>query len=561
MKKHNTIKIVLGTILICVLLTWILPAATFSSEFTDQGRIQMGLFDLFNYPLTAISYFGYISFYMIVVGGFYGILYKIPAYRNMLDNMANCFKKHGIVFISIVMILFAVLTSICGLNLGLILFFPLIASIILLMGYDKIVVALTLVGSTMVGIIGSTFAYNNLSLLSSYLGGNFTDNVPLKFAILIACLFLLILNTILYIKRKNIITKQAVIINEVVGNKDAESNSDNIVEKVEKIEKPIKTTKSTSKSTSKKTTTTKSTDTKKSTAKSSNVSKKKTKSTNKKSTSKSNNKAAILDDEVIIAKNVDQKEEYLVPKAVSSKTKSWPILLGFVILLIVMTLAFIPWTDVFNITAMEDAAEIVNGFQIFKFNLFAKLLGYYNPFGSWLITDMIFPMAFVVFLLVFIYGIKLNDVIDGFISGAKKALAPASITLLIYTILIINTYHPFQLTIYKAILGTGSSLNIVTSSITAFLSSLLNVESAYTFQASIPYLTSLVTNTDVYPIIWIIYQAMYGFTMIFAPTSVVLMSVLSYLGVSYKEWMKAIWKFLIELLVVLLIIFTILILL
>ena len=55
MKKHNTFKVVLITILVLVLLTWILPAAYYSGSYIDQGRVQMGIFDLFNYPVTAIS--------------------------------------------------------------------------------------------------------------------------------------------------------------------------------------------------------------------------------------------------------------------------------------------------------------------------------------------------------------------------------------------------------------------------------------------------------------------------------------------------------------------------
>ena len=105
MKKHNAIKVILVTTLICVILTWIFKAAYFQSEFVDQGLVQMGLFDLFSYSLTSLSYFGYISLFIIVVGGFYGILYKIPAYRNMLDAMANKFKKFGILTISIIMVL------------------------------------------------------------------------------------------------------------------------------------------------------------------------------------------------------------------------------------------------------------------------------------------------------------------------------------------------------------------------------------------------------------------------------------------------------------------------
>ena len=49
--------------------------------------------------------------------------------------------------------------------------------------------------------------------------------------------------------------------------------------------------------------------------------------------------------------------------------------------------------------------------------------------------------------------------------------------------------------------------------------------------------------------------------MLVAPTGLILTVVLSYLEVSYKDWLKAIWKLLVELFVVLLIVFTILILL
>ena len=58
--KSTSLKVVLLTMMAFMLLTWILPAAYYSGSYVDQGRVQMGLFDLFNYPVTALSYFGYI---------------------------------------------------------------------------------------------------------------------------------------------------------------------------------------------------------------------------------------------------------------------------------------------------------------------------------------------------------------------------------------------------------------------------------------------------------------------------------------------------------------------
>ena len=78
MKKHNLFKVVGITILVTVLLTWILPTTYYQYSLVSDGtRSQVGLFDLFNYPVTALSYFGYIAFFVLAIGAFYGILNSI----------------------------------------------------------------------------------------------------------------------------------------------------------------------------------------------------------------------------------------------------------------------------------------------------------------------------------------------------------------------------------------------------------------------------------------------------------------------------------------------------
>ena len=81
MKKHNTLKVVLITLLTFLVLSWIFTSAYYSNGYVEQGRIQMGLFDVFSYPVTAISYFGYIALYVFAIGMFYGVLNHISAYR------------------------------------------------------------------------------------------------------------------------------------------------------------------------------------------------------------------------------------------------------------------------------------------------------------------------------------------------------------------------------------------------------------------------------------------------------------------------------------------------
>ena len=116
----------------------------------------MGLFDIFNYPTTALSAFAYIVLFFVFVGGFYGVMFKIPAYRSFLDKIVSFTKGKEKVFLSVIVGLVALLVSICGLNIGIAIFVPFIVSIIFLMGYDKIVAAYAVVGSICAGMLGST---------------------------------------------------------------------------------------------------------------------------------------------------------------------------------------------------------------------------------------------------------------------------------------------------------------------------------------------------------------------------------------------------------------------
>lgn len=539
MKKNNTIKVVLITTIVLLVLSWIFKAAYFQGEFVDQGRVQMGLFDLFNYPLTALSYFGYIALYLIAVGGFYGILYKIPAYRNLLDKISGVFKNKGMLFLSIVVVLFALLVSICGLQIGLALVIPFVVSIILLIGYDKNVAALVTVGSMAVGLAGSTYANANLNVLTSSLNLDINYQIWVRVVILLVGIILVIFNTFMYTKRNMKVVKA-----EKTTVKKAEVEEVKVATKVEPEKKSKNETAK--KNSSKNSTTKKST--------------KSTSSNSKKSSSKSRksvNKAALKDEDIIVVKeNMGVNKECLVPNAVGSVHKVWPFVTLFILLFIVFVLAFIPWSAVFKIDLFDKMLKGFTEFELFGFPIFGKIFGTVNSFGNWMITDMFLPMALVILILAFIYRLSFDDIIDGFMAGAKKALRPAIIAMLVYTILVLVTYHPFQLVLYKAIIG--KKFNVVKEVLTAILATIFNVDPSYTFQSVLPYLVSVVTDTKLYGLVGIIYQSMYGFTTLFAPSSLILMTTLSFLKVSYGSWLKTIWKLLLELFIILLIIFIIL---
>lgn len=599
-EKHNTLKYVLVTLLCLLIFTWLVPAAYYSGTYQEQGRVQMGLFDLFNYPVTSLSYFGYIALFVLLVGGFYGIMYKIPAYRNFLDRIANndsgkkafslaavgclsfaillfsilligfkvklllyialaiipliivilLFKLitsedgRNMLFMAIMMILIAVTVSVCGIQIALLFFFPLLISIILLMGYDKVTAAMVTIGSAMIGLMGSTYAYSNTNLINSILGLDIASELLAKVIILVIGLILLIFNVRLYNN------KTAVVKEKKVGEKKNMKKQDTKPVKVSAKKAPAKKAPA-----------------KKAPAKGakSSGSKSAKNSKGKKSTkgSRKDYKAAAKDDGVIVVKNAEKDADVFVPAVSKGTFAVWPFVASLVLMFVIGILAFLSWSEAFGIESFTKATESVVGFELFKFPIFSKLLGGVNSFGAWSLVDFIVVMSVVVLFVALVYKVKINDIFDGFIAGIKKALPLTVLVILVYTCLVITTYHPFQLVFYKIILGSGAKMNVIKvflMSLTAILAGFFNVEPLYAFQSVLPYLASLDYAAKSYPLIGVIYQSLYGLTMLIAPTSVVLVTVLGYLNVSIKTWFKAVWKLLLELLVVLLILFIILLL-
>ena len=66
MKKNSVLKVVFFTILLTVVLTWILPSTYYNGGLVEDGRVQLGLFDLIGYFNACMSSFGYIPLYILM---------------------------------------------------------------------------------------------------------------------------------------------------------------------------------------------------------------------------------------------------------------------------------------------------------------------------------------------------------------------------------------------------------------------------------------------------------------------------------------------------------------
>lgn len=465
MKKHNLFKVVMITIIVCMLLSWVLPVSYMNgSELVENPVNKIGLFELANFSRDLFSAFGHISLYVLAIGGLYGVLHKIGGYRNLLDKIVKGFKNYEYVFMAIVIVVFALLSGMVGLSLPLMVLFPFVISIILLMGYDKITAALVTAGSTAIGLIGSVFSVNNTYGIDMVLQGATAPdkNQVEKILLLVIGVALLIFNVVLYSKKHK-------------SNKEIEASD-------------------------------------------------------------------------------------YVPEVTNKKSKSWPIVVVLDVMLVILALAFFSW-DLFGVEVFADWLKKVNEFEVFGIAIFDAIFGLSMPFGYWTLLEAAVLIFLISWYISFLYRVKFNEFLTNFMNGAKRALKPAVLVMLIYFVLAITYTNPTLLTLTRPILELTEGFNVITMAIVAIIVCVLSVELFYGASTILPFVTGSLFTTlaaKEVMVLGLVWQSMNGVAMLFAPTSIVLIATLAYLHVPYQKWLKAIWKLLLELFVILLIVLTIL---
>ena len=467
MKKYNTLYVVILTILFAFLLTWLFPITYLNGEFISEARSQAGLFDLFTYPMLIFYNFIYVLLYALVIGGFYGLLNKTKAYRLLLDKFVKFLKGKELWFWIISVLVLSLIVSFTGFTFEMLIILPFVAAIILMLGYDKITVAMVTVGSIAMGIIGSTFSNSVVGTFINMITMDYSDLLIVKFIILVLGDALLVFNIVLYNKKKST---------------------------VDKIEQ----------------------------------------------------------ESIIIPEKVTRGKE----------VKLWPLITILSILIVVYLVAGINWENAFGITIFTTCLESIQKATIFGYTVFDKLLGTINAFGSWTFYEYTALIVIAMVIIKFVYRVKLSDAVEGLGEGVKRFIYAGLVMILSYTVLVLTSNHPVMLTILKPILLITDGFNSVTLGFSTFVSALFNTDFTY-YQYNIltlNYVSSYITDTSLYPLCALITQSMYGLAMLVAPTSLVLLYTLSTYEIGYIEWLKKIWKFLVELLVLLFIIFTILLL-
>lgn len=501
MKKHNLLKTLGIFFLILVALTWIIPAGTYSgSEFTKGTTTPIGLFDLFRLPLITIGTFIQYGLVFLAIGGLYGVLNKAGVLVPFVDKVVKKWKGKECRFLTIVMVVLALLASLSGQSIPLFIFVPFLVAVILSFGMSKLTALGSTVGAILVGMIGSTYGFNVVGYINNFLSLDVNNEIITKIILFIMLVFLLI----------SFVNKKAKA--ELLESKN--SSKKTTVKEAEKKEK-----------------------------------KKETKT-----------KKATKEENVIVVKEEKQLDIPFYEPENKNKKSAVPMIIIVVLAVIVSLVAMYNWYYGFEVTFFQDIHTSLMDIKIGSYPIVSNILGGISQFGYWGYYELSVVLILASLLLGWIYSIKFSDTLDSFMEGAKKMIGVAfyaTICSLLFTVLLNgDTNTTIYNTITNFFLGLTKSFNVFTTSMIALIGGF--------FYNDFYYLLSGITgalgakfDAATLPVVGLVFQTMYGFVMMLLPTSILLIAGLRYLEVSYKEWIKYIWKFLLSIFVIILIVLVI----
>ena len=230
-----------------------------------------------------------------------------------------------------------------------------------------------------------------------------------------------------------------------------------------------------------------------------------------------------------------------------SKKSSVPLVIVLSILVLVLLLGLFNWYYAFGIDIFVNLHEKITSFEMFNTNIVSKVFGNFSEIGYFTNYDVSAILVVSSVLIAWIYSFKMDDYIESFKEGSKKMVVPGLYVVLasvIFSQVVTASNGNISLTISNSLLKLSDDFNILTGLVTGICGSFFYNDYLY-FMNGIYGIVSLY-NASMMPFILTVFQSIFGIMMFILPVSILLIGGLRYLNVSYKDWIKYIWKFLIQ---------------
>lgn len=242
----------------------------------------------------------------------------------------------------------------------------------------------------------------------------------------------------------------------------------------------------------------------------------------------------------------------LYSKENNSEKSFVPIIVIGCFVIILAILGMYNWEIAFNIDVFNNFHSKVMGISIKDYPIVSNILGNVEALGYWSNYELLIILSLSTLLIGWIYNVKVKDFVDGFVKGAKEML-PVAIYMMLSNIIFLlmnsNSGTIFA-TISNFFLSMTKNFNGVVITVVSAIGGLFYNDFPYLLNILNSQITTLYTDSNLYPLIAFIMQSIHGIVQLLVPTSMILFGGLKYFGISFKEWIKFIWKYVIEILAI-----------
>jgi len=233
--------------------------------------------------------------------------------------------------------------------------------------------------------------------------------------------------------------------------------------------------------------------------------------------------------------------------------KTLPIYIIAILMIVLLILGMVPWGTYFGFKGFSNFHAAIVDFKLFKVSIFNALVGStLTAFGEWTIYSLLVMLLFFSIVIAIIYKIKINDIMESFAKGIRKAL-PYGFIMILASVILVGVYNSgFFVTVINSIGKMKDSL--LASTTLSGLSSLVYPDYTYASQFTLSTIAAVISKKAIFATLAIVFQLIYSLVLLISPTSIIMLMALRYEDVRYKDWVKYIYKFFLALLIVYLIV-------
>lgn len=227
-----------------------------------------------------------------------------------------------------------------------------------------------------------------------------------------------------------------------------------------------------------------------------------------------------------------------------NKKSMAPLIFILVFAFFIIVIGGYNWEVSYGAKIFNEIHTKILGIEISKTSVFGWLLGNFSEIGSFSLNDVTALIIIMSLIVVWVYSVK--DSFDSFINGAKEMLIPSVYIVLASVIFtqVLTTDGSIYATIINPIIKLSKDFNVFTGTLAGVVGSFFFNDSLYLING----LYGIISTFDVakLPLIINVFQSTFGVMMFVLPVSILLIGGLKYLNVSYKEWIKYIWIFILQ---------------